>query len=258
MIRLVLIELIAISLFMTGMFVVAILEKRNDVADVVWGLGFVLATVVALLLQSELATRALLVSVLVFIWGGRLALRIFLRNRKKKEDKRYKQWRQEWGKYFYLITFLQVFMLQGLLILVIVSPVVWTIYQPSSSLNLLDMLGLVVWLTGFTFEAVGDYQLDQFKKDPAGKGKIMQTGLWHYSRHPNYFGEVSLWWGVYIIALSVPHGWLTIFGPLTITFLILKVSGIPLLEKHYEGNQAFEEYKKRTSAFFPMPPKKEV
>lgn len=243
---------------MTGCFFLALWQKRNDVADIAWGFGFILATAVALATQIDLSLRAQLMSLLVFIWGSRLSLRIFLRNRRKKEDKRYKQWRQDWGKHFYLFTFLQVFMLQGFLILVIVSPVVWTIVQAPIPLNRLDLIGLLVWVLGFFFEATGDYQLDRFKKDSANKGKIMQSGLWHYSRHPNYFGEVTMWWGLYLISLSVPYGWMSVIGPATITFLILKVSGIPLLEKHYKGNAAFEEYKKQTSAFFPMPPKKEV
>ncbi|MCU0579062.1 MAG: DUF1295 domain-containing protein, partial [Desulfobacterota bacterium] len=106
-------------------------------------------------------------------------------------------------------------------------------------------------------EARGDFQLAQFKKDPANRGKIIQHGLWRYSRHPNYFGEVTLWWGIYLLALSAGGAWWTIIGPLTITFLILKVSGIPLLEKKYVNNAAFQEYARRTSAFFPLPPRKE-
>jgi steroid 5-alpha reductase family enzyme len=110
---------------------------------------------------------------------------------------------------------------------------------------------------GLFFEAVGDFQLAQFKKDPVNRGKIIQHGLWRYSRHPNYFGEVTLWWGIYLLGLSAGGAWWTIIGPLTITFLILKVSGIPLLEKKYVNNAAFQEYARRTSAFFPLPPRKE-
>jgi steroid 5-alpha reductase family enzyme len=147
-------------------------------------------------------------------------------------------------------------MLQGLLMIIIAIPVTRISIAEPSSLTLLDLLGVLVWVTGFLFEAIGDYQLLQAKKDPANKGKIMRTGLWQYTRHPNYFGEVLLWWGMYLIALSVPGGWSTIIGPLTITFLILKVSGIPLLEKKYEGNADFDEYKRTTNAFFPLPQKR--
>jgi len=109
---------------------------------------------------------------------------------------------------------------------------------------------------GFYFEAVGDYQLRTFTKDPSNRGKIIRSGLWRFTRHPNYFGEVVLWWGILLIALSAPNGWVALIGPVTITFLLLQVSGIPMLEKKYEGNPEFEEYKKRTSAFFPLPPKR--
>ncbi len=126
---------------------------------------------------------------------------------------------------------------------------------PTSPLTLLDGLGIAVWLTGFFFEATGDWQLKQFVQNPANRGKLINTGLWRYSRHPNYFGEVTQWWGIYLIALSTPRGWITILGPITITVLILFVSGIPMLEKKYHGRPEFEAYKRRTSAFFPLPPK---
>ena len=219
---------------------------------------FIVVVVTALLFVGHTNERSMLASFLVFIWGGRLTFRIMLRNLKKKtEDFRYRQWREEWGDNFYLRTFLQVFMLQGFLALVVVIPVPLIIVSDNPPLNLLDLFGFIVWTIGFFFEATGDYQLDVFKRDPAAKGKIMQTGLWKYSRHPNYFGEVTMWWGIYLIALSVPYGYLSFIGPLTITFLILKVSGIPMLEKKYVDNAAFQEYARRTSAFFPLPPKTE-
>jgi steroid 5-alpha reductase family enzyme len=206
-------------------------------------------------MQDTVTDRELLVSLLVAVWGVRLAVHIGLRNRGKGEDPRYRQWREEWGRHAMVRSFFQIFLLQGLLIVVISLPVTRIILSEESRLSPLDLIGILVWLMGFLFEAIGDYQLMQFKKDPAAKGKIMTSGLWKYTRHPNYFGEVTLWWGVYLIALAVPGGWATIIGPITITFLILGVSGIPLLEKKYEGNKEFDDYRRRTSAFFPMPPK---
>ena len=258
MFDLLVIEVSIVFLFMTGCYLLALTMKRNDIADIVWGLIFVLAVVTALIVAGMTSPRAILAAVLVFAWGGRLAFRIFSRNLSKKtEDFRYKQWREEWGKYFYFRTFFQIFMLQGILALVVVSPVLLIIASGNGQppINFLDWLGTAVWLAGFFFEAVGDYQLDVFKKDPSSKNKIMQTGLWKYSRHPNYFGEVTMWWGIYLIALSTPNGYLAFLGPLTITFLILKVSGIPMLEKKYVDNVAFQEYARRTSVFFPLPPK---
>ena len=125
----------------------------------------------------------------------------------------------------------------------------------SGEINLLVIIGFIVWLIGFYFESVGDKQLANFIHNPENKGKLMTEGLWKYSRHPNYFGEVTQWWGIWIIALSVPYGWVAIIGPITITILILFVSGVPLLEKKYKGRSDFEAYKKRTSIFIPLPPK---
>lgn len=256
MLNLIQTEFLVVFLFMSGCFVVALKLGRNDIADIVWGMIFILAVVTALLTTGRISGRVIIVSALVFIWGGRLAFRIMSRNLKKKsEDFRYREWREEWGEHFLLRSFFQVFMLQGFLALVVVSPVLVIIASDNPPVNYLDCLGVLVWMVGFFFESVGDYQLDRFKSDPDNKGKVMKSGLWRYSRHPNYFGEVTMWWGIYLISLSVPYGYLAIIGPLTITFLILKVSGIPMLEKKYRNNPEFQEYARRTSAFLPLPPK---
>jgi steroid 5-alpha reductase family enzyme len=255
MLRLFFIETIVVSVYMMLWFLIALRLRKNDVADIAWGGGYIVAALVVLAMQDTVTDRELLVSLLVAVWGVRLAVHIGLRNRGKGEDPRYRQWREEWGRHAMVRSFFQVFLLQGLLIVVISLPVTRIILSEESRLSPLDLIGVLVWLMGFLFEAIGDYQLMQFKKDPATKGKIMTTGLWKYTRHPNYFGEVTLWWGIYLIALAVPGGWATIIGPITITFLILGVSGIPLLEKKYEGNREFDEYKRHTSAFFPMLPK---
>jgi steroid 5-alpha reductase family enzyme len=245
----------AVLVYMTVWFVVALMKRRNDIVDVAWGPGFILAAVVSLVVGGIYSSRALLISLLVLAWGIRLAMHIHARNRGKEEDHRYRKWREEWGDSFYLRSFLQVFMLQGVLLVVVAVPVMFINASPSAPFSLLDLLGATVWLIGFGFEAVGDRQLLHFVSEPANRGKLMTGGLWRYTRHPNYFGEVTLWWGIWLIALSVPGSWLTVVGPLTITLLILKVSGIPMLERHYEGRPDFEEYKHRTSAFFPLPPR---
>jgi steroid 5-alpha reductase family enzyme len=257
MLQLLKVELVVMFLFMSLWFCVALKLKRNDVADIVWGLGFIVATISALFFNQSSNARVFLVSSLIFVWGSRLTIRILLRNIKKSEDPRYKAWREGWGDNFKIRTFLQIFMLQGFLILIISTPVLYIINSGNSPLNFLDLLGTAIWLCGFFFEVVGDYQLDSFKKDPANKGRIMKYGLWRYSRHPNYFGEVLMWWGIFCIALSVENGWFTVIGPGCITFLILKVSGIPLAEKRSLHKDEFQHYMKKTSAFFPMPPKKE-
>ena len=244
-----------VLLYMLLWFAVSLVLKRNDVADVAWGGGFIVAALAAVISRGDVADRAVLVVVLVVIWGMRLALHIGLRNRGKGEDVRYRKWREEWGRYATVRSFFQIFILQGALLLVISLPVIRAITAPDAPLTLMDFLGSAVWLIGFLFEAISDWQLLQYNKDPANKGTVITTGLWRYSRHPNYFGEVTLWWGVFLLALSVPGGWMTIIGPITITALILGVSGIPMLEKKYEGNAEFDEYKRKTSAFFPLPPK---
>jgi steroid 5-alpha reductase family enzyme len=256
MFNVVIIQAAVIIIYMTAWFFVAQALKRNDIADILWGTGFIVAAMTAMTLSEGMTPRGLLAAFLVVIWGVRLAAHIFMRNRGKGEDRRYRKWREEWGRHAVIRAFLQVFVLQGLLMIIISIPVTFIIIFGQTPFGVFDVLGVCIWLVGFTFEAVGDYQVVRFKRDPANKGKLMTRGLWTYTRHPNYFGEVTLWWGIYLIALSVPQGWTTILGPLTITFLILKVSGIPLLEKKYEGNSVFEEYKRRTSAFFPLPPKR--
>ncbi len=247
---------LAVSLFtyMTLWFGVSLIKKRNDVADIAWGLGFILMAWLAFF-RSDYSFRALVVNGLVTVWGLRLAFHIYRRNRNKPEDPRYLEWRKTWN-YFYLRSYLQVFILQGIFLFLISLPVILINLTPSAGFGVLDIFGVIVWLIGFYFESVGDRQLKEFVSNPANKGKLMDQGLWRYSRHPNYFGEVTQWWGIFILGLSLPNALFTLIGPVTITILILFVSGVPMLEKKYAGRPDFEAYKKRTSIFFPLPPKK--
>ncbi len=249
---------LAILLFgyMSLWFVISLIRKRNDVADIAWGLGFVLLAWTGFFLARDYNVRAIIVNILVSLWGFRLAWHIFMRNRGKAEDYRYQAWRKEWGKWFYLRSFAQVYLLQGLFLFLIALPVSMVNRNFGVSLGWLDILGVAVWLLGFCFESIGDAQLAKFIHDPKNKGQLMQRGLWAYTRHPNYFGEVTQWWGLWLLALAVPGGWVAVLGPLTITILILKVSGIPLLEKKMAQNPAFAAYKKRVSVFFPLPPRR--
>ena len=256
MLELMLLQLGAVILYGSLWFIVALRLRRNDVADIAWGLGFILLTLVALLATARSSSRAILLLALVVAWGVRLSLYIGIRNRGHAEDARYRKWREEWGPNVALRSYLQVFLLQGLLAIVVLLPVTHAFAQQDSALTALDALGAAIWLVGFVFETVGDLQLARFKSDSANRGRLITSGLWKYTRHPNYFGEVTLWWGVWLIACSNPGGWKTIVGPATITALILWVSGIPLLEKKYEGNVEFERYRQRTSPFFPLPQKK--
>lgn len=241
-----------IMVYMSVWFVIAQIIKRNDVADIAWGLGFILLAVTLFFKDGYAFDRTALVAILVVIWGFRLAYHIFKRNVNKPEDKRYANWRNTWGKWFVVRSFFQIFILQGLLLLLISSPIIVINHFTAVSWTWLDLLGVLVWIFGFYFESVGDAQLKKFISNPENKGKVLSTGLWKYTRHPNYFGEVTQWWGIWIISMSIfPNAIFAIISPLTITFLILKVSGIPMLEKSMSENPLFADYMKNTSAFFP-------
>jgi len=255
MLKIFVIQLLAVFYYSIAWFLIAIGKNRNDVADIAWGGGFIWVALTAYFVQGVNDSRAILVFALVIIWGVRLFLHIETRNRGKSEDPRYKAWREEWGDTHLVRSFFQVFLLQGFLLLIISLPVTLTLTQPSPPLHFLDVFGACIWLFGFLFETIGDFQLLRFKKDPVNKGRIMTSGLWRYTRHPNYFGEVILWWGIFFICLSVPGSWWSVIGPLAITYLILGVSGIPLLERRYADNPEYAEYKRRTSSFFPLRPK---
>lgn len=242
---------VVVFLWMNCWFIASLIRKRNDIVDVAWGLGFVLLAWLFLPVP-EWGIRPWIVTMLVTVWGLRLAYHIWRRQRGKSEDPRYAAWRQTWRR-FRLRSYLQIYLLQGALLWVIALPILVIHSSSVSPFGLLDTFGILVWLTGFAFESIADCQLQSFLTHH--RGEIMQQGLWRYSRHPNYFGEVLQWWGIFLIALSVPHGLWTIVSPLTITVLILFVSGIPMLERRYAGRVDFEDYKKRTSVFFPLPPK---
>lgn len=247
---------IVIFLYMSCWFVLAALTKRNDVADIAWGLGFITVVYYLYALSQNTSPQFSLILLLTTLWGVRLAIHIYRRFIKRKEDSRYTEMKKSWGKWYYFRTYLQVFVLQGFIMLLISMSAIIASQSYSTSLHLLNFVGMVIWMYGFFFETVGDLQLNQFISNPKNKGKLMTTGLWQYTRHPNYFGEVSQWWGIFLIVITLPLGYLAIISPLTITYMILKVSGIPMLEKKYEGRQDFAEYKSKTSAFFPWFPRK--
>lgn len=253
--RIVLLAAGIVFAYMAAAFAVALRRRNNGIADIAWGPGFVVTAGLVFLLRGNGQARQWLVLALVALWGGRLAWHVFRRNRGREEDFRYAAWRRQWGRWFVARTFLQVFMLQGLFMLLVLAPVLLVAGPVQPPLGWLDLLGGLLWLKGFLFEAVGDRQLAAFRRDPANRGKLIATGLWRYSRHPNYFGEALQWWGIAVIALSAPRGWLGLIGPAVITGLLLFVSGVPLLERKYAGRPDWEEYKRRTSVFIPWFPK---
>ena len=242
--------------FMSLVFLFALWLQDNSIVDIAYGLGFILLGSSGSIIYGHGEPRQLLLLALVSIWGLRLAGHITVRKRNEEgEDPRYRQWRESWGKTFVWRSYLQIYLLQGTVIYLVALPLLLVIRAPGGPLGWLDLLGVLIWLFGFVFETVGDWQKLQFKRDPENRHRIMRYGLWRFTRHPNYFGEATLWWGIFLIALGAPFGWLAISRPLLIAFLLLKVSGIPMLEERYEGNPEFAAYQQRTNAFFPWFPK---
>lgn len=242
-------------IYMNCRFAYSVYIQRNDVADIARGIWYIILARISLYIFQNIELRSVIVCIMITIRWWRLARHIYQRNINKSEDYRYQAWRISWWKYFYIRSYLQIYILQGIFLYIIISPVLLIHRYTNWNFGLLDIIGIAVWCIGFLFETIGDTQLAHFIKNPINKGKIMTQWLWRYTRHPNYFGEVVQWRGIWIIALSVSYGWIGMIWPLTITFLILFVSGIPLLEKKYAGRDDFEQYKKETSIFFPLPPK---
>ena len=243
---------VTISAYVVVGFLVSLVLKRNDIADIMWGPGIALVAWSAI--GFDIFSAMLLqqvVAALITIWALRLGIRIWLKNRKKGEDPRYKRWRESWGGWFYPRSFLQVF-LMVFVGYVAIHAATFTVVQ---SLNPWLYVGVGVWTLGFFFEFLADWQLDRFLRNPANKGRLMKYGLWCFSRHPNYFGEVTMWWGIWIIISPVYLSVLALLSPLTITTLILFVSGIPLLEASLRKHPEFAEYERTTSVFIPWPPR---
>ncbi len=248
----------AISLFCYMMiaFLVGTVKKNNGIIDSFYSMGYVVVAWISLLLMGTFGFRQILVTILVTIWGVRLSIYVIIRNWGKLEDYRYKAMRELFGEKVISKSFKKIYMLQGLIIFLVGFPVLFVNASINPAMSWLDVVGTIIWIVGFYFEAVGDHQLRKFKKDPNNKGKVMDQGLWKYTQHPNYFGEVTMWWGIFIVVISVPFGFITIFGPILINFMIIRVSGVRLLNKRYEGDDKYADYKKRTSAFIPWFPKK--
>lgn len=248
----------AIAALFTLLWMISLVIKDASIVDSFWSVGFLLAGWVYLWLSPHGAPprQALLLGMLA-LWGIRLALYIYLRNRGSGEDYRYQTWRGQYGQSWWWRSFFQVFLLQGVLCWVISAPLYPALSAPHPrSLTWLDGAGGLAWLVGFLFEAIGDWQLAKFRKQPESRGKVLQTGLWKYTRHPNYFGEAVLWWGYYLVA-GAAGGWWSIFSPLLMTYLLLRVSGVAMLEKTItERRPEYLEYMQRTSVFVPLPPKK--
>lgn len=241
---------IILWLYFTLVFLIAQKLKNNSIVDSAWGPGFAVGAVGAVFMGLDVPR---VIPLLICLWALRLFLHISYRNFGKPEDYRYLAMRESWGNHPYMNAYFKVFMLQcGLLFIILLSAI-------SSTRQIRSIqgyiLGIIIFFFGLIFETLADEQLRRFVKYKS-KGQIMQSGLWRYSRHPNYFGEATVWWGIYLISISYGAPLWTIISPLLITLLVRYVSGVPLLEKRYSDNQAYKQYKKETSVFIPMRPKK--
>jgi steroid 5-alpha reductase family enzyme len=233
---------------------ISVLKRNVTIVDTLWSLLFVIAAAVYAASLQTPGPRALLVLALVSIWGLRLAAYLAWRNRGHEEDRRYQAIRRRNEPNFALKSLWMIFGFQAVLAWVISLPLAGAA-AGEAPLGALDALGVALWALGLYFEAVGDWQLARFKGDPANAGRVMDRGLWRYTRHPNYFGDFCVWWGLYLIALS-GGAWWSIVGPLIMSFLLLRFSGVRLLERDIgERRPAYADYVRRTNAFFPGPQK---
>ncbi len=242
-------------IYYAAFFLVAQKIEKNSIVDIGWGLGFVLVGWLSALWGTSNPVGTLIV-ILVTIWGLRLSYHIARRNLGKPEDPRYANMRKNWGRNFpRLQAFFKVFILQGVLLFIIAIPIFATHIYTAPSLNFFGYLGLIIWLIGFFFEAVGDAQLKAFISKPFNKGKLMTKGLWRYTRHPNYFGESAMWWGIFIISLNSVPFYVSLASPVVITVLLLFVSGVPLKENSMKKRPGYKKYARETNKFIPGPPK---
>ena len=248
-----------IVVFMTAVWLFSLYKQDMSVVDGFWGLGFLAVAHHWFFRLEDIEPRQFVIVYLVTLWGLRLAIYIFYRNRGKGEDPRYVAFRNDWKEKTWYISYYKVFLLQGFLQFVILLPVLFVIYSGDGKLNVINIVGIIIWLIGWIFETAADYQMLKFKKNPANKGMVMDKGLWYFSHHPNYFGEVCVWWGIFLISLNGDLiNYIGILSPILITYMLLKVSGITMLEKRYEGNDAYSVYKRTTSPFFPWFRKKDA
>jgi steroid 5-alpha reductase family enzyme len=244
-------------ILMTSLWIVSIVLKNVSIVDLFWGFGFVMTSWFYFLKSGGNESRKIILLVLVTIWGLRLSVYLALRNIGKGEDFRYREFRKKYGENrYWWISFFQTFLLQGVLMWLISAPLLGAqYYGQNNPLGIVDFIGVGFWIIGFCFESGGDFQLARFKSDISNKGKVLNTGFWKYTRHPNYFGDSSVWWAYGLISLAAGSYFPTL-GSFLMTALIIKVSGVALLEKSLIAQKPqYKEYIEKTSAFLPWFPK---
>jgi steroid 5-alpha reductase family enzyme len=243
---------------MSLLWVVSLILKNSSIVDIFWGTGFMITAWISFILtpQGFLGRKILLVS-LVTIWGLRLSVHVLLRNWGKGEDFRYQKWRNESSRNWWWYSYFKVFLLQGALMWVIAVPLTVAQFRSlPAHLIWLDFLAIFVWLIGFFFEAAGDWQLSRFRAESRNQGKVLRSGVWRYTRHPNYFGDATQWWAYYLIAAAAGAYW-AVISPIIMTLFLLRVSGVTMLESTLrETKPGYKEYIQSTSSFIPWFPRK--
>lgn len=252
-----LIAALTILVVMLTTWVISVMISNASIVDIVWGAGFAITSWVLALTIDGNSGRQVLLSIMVGVWGMRLALYLARRNIGHGEDWRYKAMRKKAGKSFPVRSLITVFGLQGVLMWVVSLPVQFGNGDDTPGVGPVAVIGIMVWAVGLAFEAIGDAQLARFKRDPQNAGKVMDKGLWSLTRHPNYFGDALLWWGIGIVGAETGSGVIGFIGPAVMTFFLLRISGVPMLERSlHKRREGYEEYVARTSGFIPRPPRK--
>lgn len=249
--------LLLIVALVTLVWLISVMIKNASIVDIFWGIGFVMVNGYYFFNTPDSSIRKILLLALVTLWGLRLSIHIFWRNWGKPEDYRYQEFRKNYGeKRYWWFSYFQVFLLQGVLLWLISAPLfAVNFYSANNSLNFFDLAGIIIWIIGFTFEAGGDWQLARFKTNPENKGKLFTGGFWKYTRHPNYFGDAAVWWSFGLLSIA-SGSYLPILGSVLMTLLLLKVSGVALLERTLKKRKpGYLEYSRKTSAFIPWFPK---
>lgn len=248
---------IAIACLMVVTWLLSLPLRNASIVDIVWGLGFVVVAWVVRLQGDTNEARQWLLVAMVTVWGLRLAGHLFWRNHGQPEDYRYRAMRKRWGPRFPVISLATVFALQGALMWIVSLPVQLGQVRDGDGIGVLAVGGIVLWIVGMFFETVGDIQLARFKADAANAGRVMDLGLWRYTRHPNYFGDTCVWWGIGLVAAESGIGAWGLVGSAVMTVLLVKVSGVALLERSlHKRKPEYAAYAARTSAFVPRPPKR--
>ena len=253
-INLIFVNIVAMLVYMSLWFLVGWRRKKLNTVDVAWGSGF--AIIAWLVAWQAPSARSTVIAVLVSVWALRITSHLARRVFGGKEDPRYARLSKQWKGNFWLRAYFSIFILQALLVVLISLPIIFATGEQHADLGGLTVLGAAIWVIGFGIEAAADRQLRDFVANKANKGLVMDMGLWRYSRHPNYFGEMMQWWGIGVIALQAENGWIGLLGPLTLTVLLLFVSGVPMIEKPRKNDERYQDYRRRTSMVVPLPPKK--